>query len=203
MPRLATTWAPCQLSVRTRSLRAKTPPARPCAEERDRLCVEVAGADNPVERVLHHASDRAGVLRRGDQHGVGGADLGAKVQHRVAGVIAAIGVQRWNRPEAFERADLHAPRRQRRASDVERGPVRRAPLQAAANEEDSNHRDTIGAGLSPQQRVHAAVNRSPLTLACASHGSTTSRPSKTRDARASALPGMGLESLQGRKMCSA
>ena len=44
--------------------------ARTCAEERHRLAVNIAGAHDPVERVLHHAGDRAGILGRGDQHGV-------------------------------------------------------------------------------------------------------------------------------------
>ena len=120
--------------------------ARPRAEERDRLAVKVAGADDPVERVLHHAGDRAGILGRGDEHRVRGADCGAKGQHRLAGIVAAIGIQWRNRPETLERAHLDAARRQRCAGDVEGGPVRRSPLKAPAYEEDSNHRDTISEG---------------------------------------------------------
>ncbi len=104
IPRLATTCAPCQLSVRTRSRRAKTPPLVPArADQRDRLAVELAGADDPVERVLHHAGDRAGVLGRGDHHRVRGAEPGAEVLHRLAGIVAVVGIERRNGRQILER----------------------------------------------------------------------------------------------------
>jgi hypothetical protein len=163
--------------------------ARTRAEERDRLAVELAGADNPVERILHDAGDRARILGRGDEHSVCSSDLGTPAQHRLTRVVSVIGVHRGNRREAFERAHFDAARRQRHTGNVERSPVRRSPLKTAADEEDSNHQgricedfprsNTLGMG-----RPGAA---SPLRRALAGHRAPGVWKEEARGRR-SALP---------------
>ena len=44
------------------------------ADQGDRLPIELAGSDDPIERILQRTGHAGGVFRRGDHDGVGLAD---------------------------------------------------------------------------------------------------------------------------------
>jgi hypothetical protein len=67
----------------------------------------------PVECVLHHAGDSAGVFRAGDQKPIGGSDDGAKRADLLGKTVAfKIGIEEREIPDSVKDFDFHIGRRE-------------------------------------------------------------------------------------------
>ena len=130
-------------------LAGERPAGRAGAEDGHRLGVQLARPDDPVERVLDRAGQRAGVLGRGDQHGVGGGDPLPPPLDRRPGVVVGVGIERRDGRQLGEVVDLDVGLRlEVPAGDVDRRPVGRPRLQAPAHREhpsDGHRRATVQA----------------------------------------------------------
>ncbi len=112
---------------------------RPGADHRNRLPVEIPGWDEPVERVLDGSADSACVLRRCDHQDVGAAHALTPVANCFDGVIGPVCVEGGDLTDAAEIVDGRPETPCLAHHDVERGPICRVLLQAAADDEQSDH----------------------------------------------------------------
>ncbi len=111
-------------------------PGRGDVEERDRLAVERAAADSPVERILERAGNTEGVLRDGKQHSARVRACLAEAQHCLGRFDLQVGVEMWQLPHGVVDHDEGAVSCRSRGGGTENGTVDRVAPQAAGQRRD-------------------------------------------------------------------
>ena len=80
-------------------------PRRARTDHTHGLAVQIAGADQPVERVLERTRDATGVLGSGHEHDVGDIDEAPPVLDDCDVLVAAVRVERWDVAQGVEVVD--------------------------------------------------------------------------------------------------
>ena len=105
-------------------------------DQRHRLVRKLKAGHQPVQRVLHHAGDAAGIFRAGDQQPVSGADGGPELGDLPGQAITIeVGIEERKIPDSFKHLDFDAGRNETTGGLKHRG-VQRGGAQAAGNRKD-------------------------------------------------------------------